>query len=128
MKVSTVAFAALLASGSVQAVAGPKAVADAEASRFCHHPGQSCGKLKRAADAAAEALAFTEPESEVEAEAWRQFCQEQGQLCGKVDRAVYALTEAVAVAAAAAKAEPELDVDPKVKRDAGRSLTLGGNF
>ncbi|ELR03405.1 hypothetical protein VC83_06943 [Pseudogymnoascus destructans] len=73
----------------------PEAVADAEiadkvkreaeAEAFCWRPGQPCGKVKRAADAIASALAEPAPEP---------FCQRPGQLCGKVKRDAEAVAEA----------------------------------
>ena len=99
MKVLSVVFAGLLATG---ALATPTAEPDAEAIiHFCHRPGQSCGKLKRAADAAAEALALADPEADPRI---IHFCHRPGQSCGKAKRAADALANAVAEAAAVADA------------------------
>lgn len=108
MKVLAIFYTALLAVASVDAVASPGP--DAEAiQRFCHRPGQGCSKLKRAAEAAAEALAVPEPAAEAEAEPWRRFCHRPGQGCSKAKRAAEALADAIADANAVANAEPEAE-------------------
>jgi hypothetical protein len=65
--------------------AGPEA-------QFCRQPGQPCWKVKRAAEAAAEALAAPE------AEARNPFCNRPGQPCWKAKRAVDELAEAATAA------------------------------
>ncbi|KFY06024.1 hypothetical protein V491_08902, partial [Pseudogymnoascus sp. VKM F-3775] len=80
-----------------------------EAEAICWRPGQPCGKVKRAAEAIASALAKSEPEAicwrpgqpcgkakrdaEAEAEA---ICWRPGQPCGKAKREANALAEAAA--------------------------------
>lgn len=104
MKITTVVYSAVLAIASVQAVATP----EAEAIRhFCHRPGQGCSKLKRAADAAAEALAMAAPDAEADASPIRHFCHRPGQGCSKAKRSAEALAEAIAEAYAVAGPEPE---------------------
>ncbi len=70
--------------------------------RFCHRPGQGCSKVKRAANAIADALA--EPEAEAgpnaDARAIQRFCHRPGQGCSKAKRASDALAKAAADAAA----------------------------
>lgn len=105
MKVLSIVFVALFAAVSVQAAAnaeaGPDAAAEARIRHFCHRPGQSCGKVKRAAEAAAEALAMPEAGPEADPRIHR-FCHRPGQSCGKAKRAAEALADAVADAYAAA--------------------------
>ena len=129
MKALSLFYATLLAAASVQA----SPIADAEA--WCNRPGQSCGKLKRAADAAAEALAFAEPEPVAEADAAAEaWCSRPGQSCGKAKRAADALADADAVADAyaAANAEPWCNRPGqscgKVKREAGRRSVPTSNL
>lgn len=90
-----------------------KREAEAEAEAFCWRPGQPCGKVKRAAEAIASALAEAEPlpfcwrpgqpcgkakrDAEAVAEA---FCWRPGQPCGKAKREANALAEAAAEAVA----------------------------
>lgn len=61
---------------------------------FCHRPGQGCSKVKRAAEAIAEALAQPEPEAEADAEPIRHFCHRPGQGCSKAKRAADELAKA----------------------------------
>ncbi|KFY96313.1 hypothetical protein V500_02508 [Pseudogymnoascus sp. VKM F-4518 (FW-2643)] len=108
------------------------AIAAAEPEAFCWRPGQPCGKVKRAAEAFAEAIA--EPAAEADAEA-SAFCWRPGQPCGKAKRTALALAHAVADANPEAEAffdklaireafpEPEAvaeaePVNGKVKREA----------
>lgn len=114
MKVNSILFAAILAVSSVQASAMPEPEADAAAfRRFCHRPGQVCSKVKRAADAAADALAEPEPEAEAEADPWfRRFCHRPGQSCSKAKRAADALADAIADANAEADASPDAQPEP----------------
>jgi hypothetical protein len=67
---------------------------------FCRRPGQGCFKVKRAAEAVAEALAEPEPAAEPEAIAIDHFCRRPGQGCYKAKRAAEALAKAAADAAA----------------------------
>lgn len=107
MKVLSIVYTALLAVASVEAVASPSP--DAEAiQRFCHRPGQGCSKLKRAADAAADALAFAAPIADADAGIQR-FCHRPGQGCSKAKRAAEALADAIADAHAVADAAPEAE-------------------
>lgn len=115
MKATTVIFAAALAATSVSATASPNAEADAAPGRFCHLPGQGCWKLKRAADAAAEALAAPEPHAGPEAEPWRRFCHLPGQGCWKAKRSADALANAVAKAYAEADPEAEAGMSSPVR-------------
>lgn len=121
MKVLSILLTTVLAATAVHAAAEP--VPDAEATwRFCQRPGQGCHKLKRAAEAAAEALAAAEPEPfctrvgqgckrDAKAEADWRFCQRPGQGCHKAKRAADALANAVADAMAAAEPQPEADAE-----------------
>jgi len=96
MKFTTIlSLTALLATS---AYAGPseveqtaKAVAD-----FCKGPTGSCTKLKRAADAAAAALAAPEARKII------HYCHLPGQGCSKAKRSLEALEDAVKAAYAAA--------------------------
>ncbi len=74
MQFTTAIAVAVLAYG-VNSAATP----DVEA--WCRYVGQPCGKVKRAADAYAAALAG--PDADAEAEAW---CRYVGQPCGKAKR------------------------------------------
>lgn len=50
---------------------------------FCYRRGEACSKVKRAADAIAEAIAVPEPE------AYRtHFCYRRGETCSKHKRAL----------------------------------------
>ena len=112
MKFTLTILTTLLAASFAGANAAPEATAGPEAlafRRFCHMPGQRCSKLKRAADAAAEALAEAEPEPDAKAEPFRRFCHMPGQRCSKAKRSADALAEAVAKANAAASPEPEAE-------------------
>ena len=94
MKVTSLLYAVLLAGVAANAAAVAEPEPDAElVRRWCWRPGQSCGKLKRAADAAATALADGEFEY-----------TEDNHLA---KRAAEALASAVADAYAAAGPEPE---------------------
>ena len=62
--------------------------------RFCHGPGQHCSKVKRAAEAIADALAEPEPEADPKAEPFRRFCHMPGQRCSKAKRAADDLHQA----------------------------------
>ena len=109
MKVTTVLITAIVAAVSVNAAAAPKPVAEAEARHhrhhFCYRPGEPCSKLKRAAEAVADALAAPLPGPE--ADARHRFCYRPGEPCSKAKRDALALAEAVAEAHAAANPSPE---------------------
>lgn len=105
MKVSSIIFTALVVAASVDAVVTPQTPPDAEAiNEFCSSPGQPCSNLKRAADAAAEALAEPLPDPEAANHIW---CWRPGQPCSKAKRDALALAEAVAEAHASANPDPE---------------------
>lgn len=58
--------------------------------RFCYRRGEACFKVKRAADAIAEAIAEPEPE------AYRtHFCHRRGEACSKHKRALEDLHKVV---------------------------------
>ena len=108
--------------------AEPKAIAEALANaeakhHFCYRPGEPCSKLKRAAEAAAEAMAFPEalPEPEAEADTQKHhFCYRPGEPCSKARRSALALAEAIPIAEAQ---KPHFCYRPgepcsKAKRDA----------
>jgi hypothetical protein len=80
---------ALAASFATAAVAAPTAEPEAR-SPFCHRPGQPCWKVRRAAEAAAEALA------DPEAVARNPFCYRPGAPCWKAKREAEAIIEAIA--------------------------------
>ncbi|KAK8218426.1 hypothetical protein IWZ01DRAFT_563769 [Phyllosticta capitalensis] len=110
MKVTSVLFAGALTIAGASAAAAPNAQA------FCQMPGQACSKLKRAADAAANALAYANPDASPEAEAKKRkglhfcyfpasrlhFCYFPGKPCSKAKRHADAIADAVADAYAAA--------------------------
>ena len=62
--------------------------------RYCHMPGQGCAKVKRAAEAIAEALAEPEPAADPKAEPFRRYCHMPGQGCAKAKRMAQELTQA----------------------------------
>lgn len=80
--------------------------------RYCHMPGQSCGRVKRAVDAAAAAilkhednglLAAVDPEfSEIS-----KRCEAEGGRCYKAKRALEALSKAIVEADEAIDSEAE---------------------
>ncbi|OBT51310.1 hypothetical protein VE04_09261 [Pseudogymnoascus sp. 24MN13] len=88
---------AILVVGDISA-----AIADAEHEPICWRPGQPCGKVKRAAEAVAEAVG--EPIAE-------PICWRPGQPCGKVKRQPCgkAKRAALALAHAVANANPEAE-------------------
>lgn len=69
--------------------------------RFCHLPGMGCSKVKRAAEAIADALAVPEPEADAEAEPFRRYCHLPGQGCSKAKRAAEEFKRAAEDAVAA---------------------------
>lgn len=94
MKITFIVYAALLAVASAQETAAPQSNED-----ITNHPGHPLEKMKRAAEAAAEAMA--------EPEAYRKhFCYRRGEACAKAKRDALALAEAVAEAHAIANPEP----------------------
>ena len=98
-------FMALLAVVSADAFAAPTAAEDVDAiHHFCYRPGEPCTKLKRAADAVADALPAPVPEADA---AIHRFCYRPGQPCSKAKRDALALAEAVADAHAMALPAPD---------------------
>ena len=96
MKITSIVYAALLAVATVEAAATTPS-----SEEVCNLPGQPCDKMKRAAEAVAEAVA------EPEARRYRtHFCYRRGEACAKAKRDALALAEAVADAHAAANPEP----------------------
>lgn len=98
MKITYIVYAALLAVASAQEAAAVPS--DEELSSL---PGTPFNKMKRAAEAVAEALA----EPEAEARYRTHFCYRRGETCSKAKRDALALAEAVAEAHASANPEPE---------------------
>jgi len=104
MKFTTVvSIVGLLATSAYATEATPDAGQHAKAILdYCNQPGGHCDKLKRAADAAASALAAAEPEANPY---WKfpivHFCHLPGQGCSKAKRAAEDLSEAVKSAYAA---------------------------
>lgn len=92
--------------------ADPNSASDAESvNQFCSRSGQPCLKMKRAAEAVAEALAEPAPVPEAEAEAARHiWCWRPGQPCNKVKRDALAIAEAFAEADAAANPSAEAGI------------------
>jgi hypothetical protein len=101
----TYAIAAFILAYTANAAA--IAEADAEAMAWCRKPGEPCAKIKRHAEAVAEA--FAEPKAEPEAEAW---CRKPGEPCAKAKR------DADADAAAAAWCRRPGEPCAKAKRHA----------
>lgn len=91
--------------------------------RYCHLPGQSCSKVKRAVDAAAAILeeedaAFTTTDLET-LEIQRECEAEDGQ-CFKAKRAIEALSQAVTDAYELTGGEGEEFLDEEVTDDSGK--------
>jgi hypothetical protein len=84
--------------------ASAAAVADPEA--FCKFPGQACWKVKRSAEALAEAFAqpIAAPEADADPHA-EAFCKFPGQACWKAKREAIALAEVVTAAQPDSEAE-----------------------
>ena len=98
MKSTSIIFTTLLAIASVKGAATADPAPEAQTYRaLCHQPGEPCSMLKRAAEAAAEAIAG--PQS-CDGE-----CYRAGEVCSKVKRDALALAEATAEAYAAADPE-----------------------
>ena len=98
MKFTSIVLASLVAIASVEGAAFVNPEAEALDSRgFCDAFGESCSKLKRAAEAAAEAIAG--PQS------CHGYCYGRGEICSKAKRDALALAEATAEAFAAAYPE-----------------------
>ena len=105
MRISPLIFTALLAVASGEALAAPNAAPDADAiNHFCYRPGEPCTKLKRAADAVADALAAPAPAADARV---HHFCYRPGEACSKAKRDALALAEAVADAHAMALPAPD---------------------
>lgn len=103
MKVTSIVFAALLAVASAEAAAAPQS-----AEEICNLPGQPCNKMKRAAEAIAEAIAEPEADARRKYNPHFRFCHRRGEACAKAKRDALELAEAVADADASANQEPEL--------------------
>lgn len=122
MKVTLIVFSFLVAVASAEAAAAP--IAAPARHVWCYRPGEPCSKLKRAADAAAEALEGPFPGPD--AEAADILCYRPGEPCSLAKRNALALAEAVAEAHASANPEAARHVwcyrpgEPcsKAKRDA----------
>lgn len=106
MKLTWVILTGLVAVAHTQSVVTPSPEPDVESiNQFCSQPGQPCLKMKRAAEAVAEALAEPAPIPEAEAEARRHrhvWCWFVGQPCNKAKRSAVAVAEAFAEADAVA--------------------------
>ena len=87
MKITLLYFTALLALVSAEA-----AVSAESPEPICSLPGQTCNKIKRAAEAAAEAIA--EPAARLTM--GDRVCNRPGEWCTKAKRDALALAEAVA--------------------------------
>lgn len=105
MKVASIIYAALYAACSIEAAAIANPAPNVLVARtpdpganFCRRPGEACFKLKRAAEAAADALAEAAP-------LMGPFCRRPGEPCSKAKRDALALAEAIAEAQAAANPE-----------------------
>ncbi len=109
MKLTLIVLTGLVALASAESVTVSNPAADAETvHQFCSRSGQPCGKMKRAAEAVAEALAEPAPLPEAEAEAARnRWCWRPGQPCNKAKRDALAIAEAFAEADAAANPTAE---------------------
>ena len=95
MKVTSIIFTTLFAVASIESAAVSEPAPEAQSWHgVCYRAGEPCSKLKRAAEAAAEAIA--DPQS------CDQSC---GEPCSKVKRDALALAEATAEAFAAADPE-----------------------
>lgn len=103
MKINSLICAAILAAVSVNAISTVES-----GDKVCSQPGQPCDKMKRAAEAVAEAVA----ESEADARFRHHFCYRRGEACFKAKRDALALAEAVADAHAAANPVPEAGIYP----------------
>ena len=98
MKFTNIIFTTLLAVASVECgIIGHKPAPGTSYHGYCLEAGEVCTKLKRAAEAAAEAIAG--PQS------CHGFCYEAGEVCSKAKRDALALAEATAEAYAAADPE-----------------------
>ena len=103
MKLAWVVLTGLVAVAHTQTVATPNPESDLEAiNQFCSQPDQPCLKMKRAAEAVAEALAEPAPIPEAEARRHHVWCWLVGQPCNKAKRSAVAVAEAFANAHAAA--------------------------
>ena len=101
MKITSILFSGLVAVASAEAAAAP--IAAPARHQWCYRPGEPCSKLKRAANAAAEAIAGPLPGPD--ADPWHVWCYRPGEPCSKAKRDALALAEAVAEAHASANPE-----------------------
>lgn len=98
MKFTSITITTLLAVVAVEGAAIANPAPEAQSYHgFCLRPAELCSKLKRAAEAAAEAI--DGPPS------YHGFCYRPGELCTKAKRDALALAEATAEAFAAAAPE-----------------------
>lgn len=104
MKLAWVILTGLVAVAYTQTATVPDSESDVESiNQFCSGPGQPCLKMKRAAEAVAEALAEPAPLPEAGADARRHhWCWFIGQPCNKAKRNAIAVADAFAEAHAAA--------------------------
>ena len=63
--------------------------------RWCYRRGQPCAKVKRAAEAFADAMAEPTPEADAEAEPGYRWCYRRGQPCAKAKRGLEILEAAI---------------------------------
>lgn len=117
MKLTSIIFTAAVAVASVEALAAPQQAPDIELiKQQCSSPGNPCDKMKRAADAAADAAADVVgqfPEPPVPHQIW---CWRPGHPCNKAKRDALALAEAVADAYASANPDALPSPDASRKR------------
>ena len=131
MKLISIIFTATVAVASVKALAAPQEEPDIELIKeYCSSPGNPCDKMKRAADAAADAAAdivgqFPEPPMPHQIWCWRP-----GHPCNKAKRDALALAEAVADAYASANPDalPSPDAYRKRAADADSGFVSLGNI
>lgn len=98
MKFTSTIITTLLAFASVEGAAIADPASEAMSSRgYCYQSGEPCSMLRRAAEAAAEAIA--DPQS------CHGYCYRAGEPCSKAKRDALALAEATAEAFAAADPE-----------------------
>ncbi|KAL5332877.1 hypothetical protein BJX70DRAFT_89962 [Aspergillus crustosus] len=76
--------------------------------RWCHFPGQICGKTKRALDTVDEVKRSADAMAEAKLDVNR-WCHFPGQICGKAKRAIEAIDEVKRSADAVAEAMAFLD-------------------
>lgn len=110
MKLTWVILTGLVAVAHADNVTVPTSEADIESiNQYCSQPDQPCLKMKRAAEAVADALAEPAPLPEAEADAHHshRWCFFTGEPCFKAKRSAIAVAEAFADAHAAANPSAE---------------------